>query len=207
MPVSVQTAVSADRWKTGFFAVCALLFLWVCWVDERFLFVPTDPEWTHIAAYKYVLLLHGLGGLVALVAGAFQFSSRLRARRPALHRTMGKIYLGACAVGGPAAFYMQVRNSTPLFMPAALCHSVIWMLASAMAYWSIRRRKIATHRAWMMRSYAMCLIFIVVRIPDAFPTIVIDNAASAVVELVSIVVMLVGVEMILTVRELTGRAR
>jgi hypothetical protein len=59
----------------------------------------------------------------------------------------------------------------------------------------------------MMRSYAMCLIFIVVRIPDAFPSIVLDGPASAVLELASIVVMLVGVELILSVRELAGRAR
>jgi uncharacterized membrane protein len=207
MSGAVRTTVAADPWKTGFFAVAAALFLWVCWVDERFLFIPTDREWTHIADYKYVLLLHGLGGLVALTVGASQFSERLRTRRPALHRSLGKVYLGACAVGGPAAFYMQVRNSAPIFLPAALCHSTIWMLASAMAYWSIRRRKILAHRAWMMRSYAMCLIFITVRIPDAFPSIVLDEAASAVLELVQIVVMLVGVELILTVRELTGRSR
>ena len=101
---------------------------------------------------------------------------------------------------------MQLRNSTPLFLPAALCHSVIWMTATAMAFWAIRRRKIPTHRALMMRPYAMCLIFITVRIPDAFPQLVFTDAQNAVIELVQIVVMLVGVELILTVRELTRRA-
>lgn len=207
MSGAVRTAGSIDRWKTGFFAIAAALFLWVCWVDERFLFIPSDPTWTRIASYKYVLLLHGIGGLVALMVGALQFSERLRRERPGFHRMLGKVYLAACAVGGPAAFYMQIRNSTPIFLPAALCHSIIWMLASAMAYWSIRRRKIATHRAWMMRSYAMCLIFITVRVPDAFPQIVLDHAASSVLELLQIVVMLLGVELILTVREVTGRTR
>lgn len=207
MAGATATTGSANRWRTGFFAIVAVLFLWVCWVDERFLVISTDPEWTRIADYRYVLLLHGLGGLVALIVGAAQFSERLRTRRPALHRLLGKTYLAACAVGSPAAFYMQIRNSTPIFLPAALAHSILWMLASAMAYWSIRRRKIMAHRAWMMRSYAMCLIFITVRIPDAFPSITLDSAAAAVLELVQIVVMLVGVELILTVRELTARPK
>jgi uncharacterized membrane protein len=142
---------------------------------------------------------------VALLVGAAQFSDRLRLTRPQLHRTLGKVYLGACAVGGPAAFYMQLRNSTPLFLPAALAHSLIWMTATAMAFWAIKRRRILTHRAWMMRSYAMCLIFITVRIPDVFPQLVFTDAQNAVIELVQIVVMLVGVELILTVRELTRR--
>ena len=201
-----RAADGGDRLKTGFFLVVAALFLFVCWIDERFLVISTDPEWQHIAQYKYVLLAHGLGGFVALVVGATQFSDRLRFKRPELHRTLGKVYLGACAVGGPAAFYMQVRNSSPIFLPAALAHSLIWMTATAMAYWAIRRRKILTHRAWMMRSYAMCLIFITIRLPDAFPQLVFTSAQNAVMELVQIVVMLIGVELILTVRELTRRA-
>jgi uncharacterized membrane protein len=201
-----RTADGGDRVKTGFFLAVAALFLFVCWVDERFLFIPAHPEWQHIARYKYVLLLHGLAGLVALVVGATQFSDRLRRERPAVHRTLGKIYLGACAVGGPAALYMQLRNSPPIFLPAALAHSLIWMTATAMAFWAIRRRKILTHRAWMMRSYAMCLIFITVRLTDAFPELVFTDAQDAVIELVQIVVMLVGVELILTVREMTRRA-
>ena len=115
-------------------------------------------------------------------------------------------YLGACAVGGPAAFHMQVRYSQPIFLAAALSHSLIWMTATAMAFWAVRRRKILTHRVWMMRSYAMCLIFITVRIQDAFPELVFTDAQNAVIELVQIVVMLMGVELILTVRELTRRA-
>jgi len=203
---AARTAGSGDRLKVAFFAVMAVLFLWVCWVDEGFWLNSADHEWVRIAAYKYVLILHGLGGLVALIVGAAQFSERLRKARPALHRTMGKVYLGACAVGGPAAFYMQIRNSAPIFLPAALSHSVIWMLSSAMAYWCIRRRKIQAHRAWMMRSYAMVLIFITIRVPDGFPGLIPDdNAPASVFELVQIVVMLMGVELILTVRELGRR--
>ena len=46
MSGAVRTAGSIDWWKTGFFATAAALFLWVCWVDERFLFTPSDPTWT-----------------------------------------------------------------------------------------------------------------------------------------------------------------
>ena len=44
------------------------------------------------------LYIHAFTGGIALVIGPFQFLSRLRGRRPTLHRWMGRIYLtGSCS--------------------------------------------------------------------------------------------------------------
>jgi hypothetical protein len=44
-------------------------------------------------------------------------------------------------------------------------------------------------------------------VPDAFPQFAFDSAQNAVIELLQIVVMLLGVEVILTVRELNRKRR
>jgi hypothetical protein len=64
--------------------------LLVIHADEGFLVSPADPEWRHIAPFKWLLLPHGLAGAGALFTGPLQFSDRIRAYRPGLHRWTGR---------------------------------------------------------------------------------------------------------------------
>src|SRR3954454_5579232 len=90
------SSTASDRLKWTFFGIMALCVLLVLWVDERFWFnAATDPHLQRIAAYKSLLLLHRFAGAPALTAGGRQMSSRIRRTRIALHRTLGKVYLGA----------------------------------------------------------------------------------------------------------------
>ena len=43
--------------------------LLVIYTDERFLVNPHDPEWAHIAPFKWWLLVHGLPGGTDRAAG------------------------------------------------------------------------------------------------------------------------------------------
>jgi uncharacterized membrane protein YozB (DUF420 family) len=40
----------------------------------------------------------------------------------------------------------------------------LWLLATWMAWWCIHSRRVAEHRRWMVRSYAMALVFLEVRV-------------------------------------------
>ena len=42
--------------------------------------------------------------------------------------------------------------------------AVVWLAATATAYAHIRARRIAAHRAWMLRSYALTLAAVTLRI-------------------------------------------
>jgi hypothetical protein len=79
------------------------------------------------------------------------------------------------------------------------------MIAAALAFWSIRLRDFEAHRLWMMRSYGMCLLFITLCVPDAFPQIVFDDASNTALEFSQIFVVLIGIEILETVRK--NRAR
>ena len=164
-----RQVVLADRVKWSFFAVMGLCVLLVLWTDERFWLNPADPHWKRIEPVRYLLMLHGLAGLTALGAGAIQMSSRIRRLRPAFHRMLGKVYIGAVTVSAPVAVYMGTSTLEPRSIRVEqVFQGGFWLLSAWVAFACIRSGQMALHKAWMMRSYAFTLIFISSRVPDAF---------------------------------------
>jgi uncharacterized membrane protein len=169
MASSARPASTADFLKWSFFALMGLSLLTVLWVDERFWLNPADPHWKHVAPVKYLLVLHGLAGLTALLVGAVQMSSRIRRNRPALHRLLGKIYITAVCISAPVAFYMGTGSLEPVTIRfEQIFQSGFWLLSALVAWACIRSGQMPLHKAWMMRSYAFTLVFVTSRVPDAF---------------------------------------
>ncbi len=109
--------------------------------------------------------LHMLGGLVAIVTGAFQVNARLRARRIELHRLLGRVYVIAVLVGGVAGLVLSFSSfGGPVTHAGFGLMAVLWLVSTGMAYHRIRQRDVAAHRAWMLRSYALTLAAVTLRI-------------------------------------------
>jgi uncharacterized membrane protein len=167
MTTTLQTPVAAQRnhAKWVLFAVLAVTALQA---DERFLFNSADPEWKHIANFKWWLLPHGLAGATALVLGPFQFSERIRRRNPARHRFMGRIYLGAIAAASLLSIYITLVYEPHPFQMEIWAQGGGWFLCAVLAYVYAMKRNIVLHRQWVARSYGFTFIFIMARVPDAF---------------------------------------
>jgi uncharacterized membrane protein len=166
--MSTRADVAGDRVKWSFFGLMGLCVLLVLWTDERFWLNPADPHWKHIDPVKGLLMIHGLGGVTALTTGAFQFSSRLRRLRPALHRAIGKVYIGAVTLSAPLAVYIGIGPLEPATIHVEqYFQGGLWWFSAIMAWACIRNGQIALHKPWMMRSYGFTLIFILARVPDA----------------------------------------
>jgi uncharacterized membrane protein len=163
-----RQAVTAHHVKWSFFAFMGACVLLVLWVDERFWLNPADPHWKHIAPVKYLLMLHGLAGATALTTGALQMSSRIRRTHIALHRALGKVYIGAVSISAPVAVYMGTSTLEPVTIRfEQIFQGGFWLLSAWIAFMCIRSGQMQLHKAWMMRSYAFTLIFITSRVPDA----------------------------------------
>lgn len=107
---------------------------------------------------------HLIGGAIALTIGPFQLSSRIRNRYLSLHRLLGRIYVVAIMVGGLGALSLAV-SATGGF-PAKFgfgLMAVVWLFSTIMAFVSIRNRRIADHKMWMIRSYAVTLAAVTLR--------------------------------------------
>lgn len=166
------SAVSRDWPRYGkwlLFGVMAVAAILAISADERFLLDPHDPHWKHIAPFQWLLLVHALGGLTALLVGPLQFSSRLRASNLAVHRTLGRIYVSAVAISAPLATYIGATFEPAPLRDEQWAQGGLWFMCTLIAFLAIRRRNIAMHRQWMVRSYAFTFIFVSSRVLDAFP--------------------------------------
>jgi uncharacterized membrane protein len=104
------------------------------------------------------LMVHVVGGMIAMLIGPFQFMAPIRRRWPAVHRWMGRIYLAGVASGAIGGLYMAFRAYGGF--PAGLGFGTLaglWFGAGAMAFVRIRQRQIDAHREWMIRSFALTL--------------------------------------------------
>ncbi|MFF2371199.1 DUF2306 domain-containing protein [Agromyces sp. NPDC058110] len=108
---------------------------------------------------------HIVAGGLALVIGPLQFWRGLRTRHPRVHRWTGRTYLAAVGIGGLAALVIAPVNDAGLvglFGFGGL--GVVWLLTGSLAYRSIRRGNVASHRAWMMRNFALTYAAVTLRI-------------------------------------------
>jgi uncharacterized membrane protein len=167
--------VSSGRLKWVLFAFMAVATIIAVYGSEGFLFNANDPEWKHIAPFRWLLLVHALAGVTALLAGPLQFSTRLRTARPAFHRMLGRVYVGAVAIAAPLAVYIGVTFEKPPLSYEQWAQGGIWFLATLIAFVAIRKRQVPLHRQWMMRSYAFTFIFVSSRVPFAFPAVNLNN--------------------------------
>jgi uncharacterized membrane protein len=112
-------------------------------------------------AVPVVFVAHALTGGIALVVGALQLNRRIRARNRKLHRVLGRVYVGAiwtASAGGLwIALYFNVTLAARLMFVLA---ATLWFAATTTAFRHIRHRRIAAHREWMIRSFALSLFFV-----------------------------------------------
>ena len=118
--------------------------------------LPTNPR---VNASPAPVVVHIISVTIFAILGAFQFSARLRRRRPNWHRRSGRLLVVAGLVVAGSGLWMT------LFYANAPGGYLLWvvrlLVGSAMAasivlaFTAIRRRDIPTHRAWMIRAYAL----------------------------------------------------
>jgi hypothetical protein len=146
------------------FTAIALASTYVLYHNERFLVDSNHPAWQHYAPFKWWLLPHGIFGAIVLLFAPLQFSDRLRKRFTRAHRIMGRLYVAGAILLAPLGAYIQYyqeRMGAPRsFTILAIVDAALLMGATTIAFVFAVRRKIALHRQWATRSYALALVFI-----------------------------------------------
>jgi hypothetical protein len=146
------------------FSVIAVMIVYVLYHNERFLIEPTHPIWQHYEPFKWWLLPHGLFGAVVILLAPLQFSDRLRRRFTRFHRVVGRLYVIGAFVLAPLGAYIQYYNerlgSPRSFTVLAVVDAVMLIGSTGIAFMFAYKRKITQHRQWIVRSYAIALVFI-----------------------------------------------
>lgn len=115
------------------------------------------PQPDNFAAHYAILVAHVVFGSVALMTACLQVWPWLRQSHPAVHRTIGRVYV----LGGvlPAGLLGLTIGAFSPFGPLARVSNVLlaslWLLFTITGYRMARQRRHVEHRRWMVRSFAL----------------------------------------------------
>jgi hypothetical protein len=153
--------------KWGVIGGVILLTLATLWIHEAYVFRPADPQWTHLAPFKWLLLPHVAGGATALLLSPLQFSATLRRRAPAAHRWLGRIYATAVIVSASLSLWIVFGFEAPSNWAVMGAMGGLWLFATIFAWLAAANRDFFQHQLWMGRSVGLSLTFVATRfVPD-----------------------------------------
>ena len=171
MPIStlLKPSTSPSRFKTAIWISLGLTALFVFITSEVLLL--TDYPMYHsyrlqVIADRHLLIPHTLAGILALLIGPINFSSRIRQRHLRLHRILGRTYVISVFIG--AATGVALANGRPGF-PGTSMQAAAWVVCTTAAFITARNRQIIQHRQWMARSYAVTFTFVSSRVLTLWP--------------------------------------
>ncbi|MEI6735247.1 MAG: DUF2306 domain-containing protein, partial [Comamonadaceae bacterium] len=107
------------------------------------------------------VFVHILSASLFCIVGAFQFSSMLRQRSPQWHRVSGRIVVAGGIFAALSGLWMTVTYPIPpelqggLLYGVRVCVGLALALSIFRAVAAVMGGDIATHRAWMIRAYAL----------------------------------------------------
>src|ERR1017187_8794400 len=160
---------SRSRFKTVLWIFLGLTALFVFITSEVLL--VTDYSMYHayrlqVIADRHLLIPHTLCGVIALLAGPMQFSSRLRQRHLKFHRILGRIYVISVFIGALTGIALAAGRPG---MAGTSMQAAAWIVCTTSALIAARNRQIVQHRQWMIRSYAVTFTFVSTRGLNLWP--------------------------------------
>jgi len=164
--VSANPSSTSARRRIGW-GVMALSSAAIALVSYRYLF-GQGPVPDGVATNRHFqpwIVLHAAGAATALLLGPVQFVASLRKRMPALHRIVGCLYWAGCLVGGVSALVLAAGVSAgPIAGMGFGALGAAWLAATGTAVRRIVAGDVASHRRWMVRSFALTFSAVTLRL-------------------------------------------
>ena len=150
----------------GLIALISILFI-LYTVVQQFVIDPGAEDFLshkaglerepRLPAWLAVMRVHVVFACIAMASGLINFSNRIYEKRRKLHRRNGYVYLLSVLLvvltSGYMAPYATGGKAASMGFNAL---NLLWTAITITALVQIRRKRIAEHRRWMIRSYAFC---------------------------------------------------
>lgn len=118
------------------------------------------------------LVVHVAGSVVALALGAVQFIPGWRRGGNSPHRWIGRTYVVCCLIGGAAGLILALGSSAgPIATAGFGALAVLWIAVNILGWRAALQGRFAEHRRWMIRSWALTLAAVTLRL--YLPTVMI----------------------------------
>lgn len=160
---------SLNRNRTILFSILAMATVYVIYTEFVF-FSDQHSDLTHYNTMRWLLIPHGLFGMVALLLGPFQFSTTLRKKNIKLHKSIGKTYIITILLAAPFAvllnIYYRIPGATITFVFENITQAMVWAITALLAWIAAYRGQITIHKMWAARSYGLTMVFVLSRIDN-----------------------------------------
>ena len=114
--------------------------------------------------------IHVAGAATALLIGWLQVSPPLRRRWPGLHRWTGRTYILACLAGGVGGLFLAIGSTAgPVAQAGFGLLAVLWIAVNLLGWRAVLERRFEAHRRWMLRSWALTLAAVTLRLYMPIP--------------------------------------
>ncbi len=171
---ALRAVWNGKRAGKGFFFLCIAYFSYLMVlitiqyipIDLKAAFLQIKQEEIQHFHYQIAFFTHVYTSIFVLLLGLFQFSNFIRTRYRLVHRNMGKAYVGiVLLLSGPSGLVMGYYANGGWFTQISFCLlAIFWMYFTYKAYHFARQRDWTRHRNFMMRSYALTLSAISLRL-------------------------------------------
>jgi hypothetical protein len=148
-------------------AIVTILSVAVAVVSYRYLGAAEEiPDQIQSNAFLTPwLAIHAGAAATALLLGPAQFLASLRRRYPGVHRWTGRVYVLGCTVGGASGLLLAAGASTGIVTTAGFgTLAIAWVGVTTIAWCQAVQGRIPEHRQWMIRSFALTLAAVTLRI-------------------------------------------
>lgn len=152
--------------------LAALLALGLWYAFDAVVYAFDRERLAHDAWYRTLSsYIHLAVATPLLLLAPFQLSRRVRARAPAWHRRIGRTFLSCSILAATGAVYLgatfeRVGSRIPLVL-----FGTLWFAFSVSAWLTARRGLFPAHERFVVRSYALALAFVFVRLLGEFQDI------------------------------------
>lgn len=154
--------------KPGWVIMTILSLVTIAFVVRYLAFNPDTyfPEQRQVYQQReFILGVHVLSGMLALLVGPFQFVSKIRHRFLRVHRSLGVVYIASCTGLGLSGLALATTSfggwSTSLAF-GLLGLSMLFTTWTALRM--VLAGRIGDHRRWMIRSFSLIFAGVMLRV-------------------------------------------
>jgi hypothetical protein len=132
--------------------------------DHEFLLVKQDM--LHNFTWVLAFYIHLLAGAISVLTGLSLFFSKWIRPSSTLHKIIGKIYfISIMFFAGPTGLYLGFYSEAGYLASIGFIGmSLAWMIPTFMSVYTVSKGNVAGHYKWTIRSYAMTLAGVTLRI-------------------------------------------
>jgi hypothetical protein len=133
--------------------------------DSAFLQIK-QTEVNGISPYLFIFYTHVFTAIFTLFAGFTQFNASILKAKTNIHHFVGKLYVFVVLLlAAPSGLFIGLFANGGFYAKVSFVTlSILWFYFTLKGFLSIKNKHIATHKAFMLRSFALAFSSITLRL-------------------------------------------